>query len=60
MLVHGGACPSQMLVDHFDRYCRNNARATAEFKESLKAIARMDGGRGRNGRSLWRLKGEFK
>lgn len=60
MLVHGGACPSQMLVDHFDRYCRNNARATMEFKESLKAIARMEGGRGRAGRSLWRLKAEFK
>jgi DNA excision repair protein ERCC-6 len=60
MLVHGGACPSQMLVDHFDRYCRNNARATAEFKESLKAIASMEGGRGRAGRSMWRLKPEFR
>ena len=60
MLVQGGACPSQMLVDHFDRYCRNNARATAEFKESLKAIASMEGGRGRAGRSMWRLKPEFR
>lgn len=57
--VHGGSCPSQMLVDQFDRYCRNNPRATAEFKESLKAIATMDKGRG-VGRSMWRLKAEYR
>lgn len=60
MLVHGGSCPSQMLVDHFDRYCKNNPRATAEFKESLKAIASMEGGRGRGGRSMWKLKPEYR
>jgi DNA excision repair protein ERCC-6 len=60
MQVHGGSCPSQMLVDHFDRYCRNNVRATAEFKESLKAIAVMEKGARGVGRAVWKLKGEYR
>lgn len=51
--AHGGAVYTQMLVDHFNRFCTSPAR-TAEFKEMLKTIAELDrgddgGGGGGNG-----------
>ena len=55
--AQGGSAPTQMLVDHFNRYCGNEQR-TAEFREMLKQIASLDK-RGR-GRGLWVLKEEYR
>ena len=54
---HGGSVYTQMLIDHFNRYC-NTAQATAEFKETLKLIARLE--KGSRGRGRWVLKDEYK
>lgn len=45
LLAHGGAAYTQMLIDHFNRFCTTPAR-TAEFKEMLRAIAVLDRGEG--------------
>lgn len=55
--AHGGSTPTQMLVDHFNRYCGTEQR-TAEFREMLKAIATLE--KGSRGRGSWVLKDEFK
>jgi DNA excision repair protein ERCC-6 len=55
--AHGGSVYTQMLIDHFNRYCGTEQR-TAEFKEMLTKIAKLD--RGRNGRGKWVLKDEFR
>ncbi|KAF2205975.1 DNA repair and recombination protein RAD26 [Delitschia confertaspora ATCC 74209] len=56
--VHGGVVPTQMLIDHFDRYCRAPG-AEAEFKELLKTVARFEkGARAQRGR--WILKDEWR
>jgi DNA excision repair protein ERCC-6 len=55
--AHGGSAPTQMLVDHFNRYCGTEQR-TAEFREMLKAIARLE--KGTRGRGSWVLKEEYK
>ena len=57
LLAHGGKAYTQMLIDHFNRYCGTPQR-TAEFREMLKTIAVLDKGRG--GRGRWELKEEFK
>ena len=58
LITHGGQVPSQMLVDHFSRYCTTGAK-TAEFKAMLGEIAKLEkAGRGRRGR--WILKDEYK
>lgn len=57
MTAHGGTVHSQMLVDHFDRFCRTPQRS-AQFKEMLKTIAVLDKG-GRNGRGKWTLRPEY-
>ncbi|KAL9053872.1 MAG: hypothetical protein Q9162_004519 [Coniocarpon cinnabarinum] len=66
--THGGRVFTQMLVDHFNRFCTNPQR-TAEFHQMLKTIARMEkpervrvGARaGRaGGRAVWILKDEYK
>lgn len=48
LLTHGGAVYTQMLIDHFNRFCGTPER-TAEFKEMLKAIAVLDKGDGDGG-----------
>lgn len=75
LIAQGGRCYTQMLVDHFNRFCSTAAR-TAEFKEMLREIAVLDrgdqtaqrgrtvGGRtsrmnGRGGRATWVLKKQF-
>jgi DNA excision repair protein ERCC-6 len=59
MMTHGGVVPSQMLVDHFDRYCRAQPGRTEEFKEMLKTIATLEkSGSAQRGR--WVLKDEWK
>ncbi|KAI7583520.1 hypothetical protein KC343_g19999, partial [Hortaea werneckii] len=46
LLAHGGKAYTQMLIDHFNRFCGTPQR-TAEFKEMLKTIAELEkGGRG--------------
>ena len=60
ILAQGGSCYTQMLIDHFNRYC-NTPQATAEFKETLKVIARLEKSGGRSGgRGKWVLKDEYK
>lgn len=55
--THGGAVHTQMLIDHFNRFC-DSPRATAEFKEILRTIAVLEKTGGR-GRSKWVLKPEY-
>lgn len=57
LTAHGGSAPTQMLVDHFNRYCGTEQR-TAEFREMLKAIAKLE--KGSRGRGSWVLKEEFR
>jgi DNA excision repair protein ERCC-6 len=57
LTTHGGSVFTQMLIDHFDRFCGTPQR-TAEFKEMLNAIATLQPGR--RGRGRWVLKDEFK
>ncbi|KAK5939520.1 DNA repair protein rhp26 [Knufia obscura] len=55
--AHGGSVYTQMLIDHFNRYC-TTAQATADFKETLKIIATLD--KGGRGRGRWVLKDQYK
>lgn len=57
LVTHGGKVHTQMLIDHFNRYCSTPAR-TAEFKEMLKEIAILE--KGSRGRGRWVLKEEYK
>ena len=57
LTIHGGSVYTQMLIDHFNRYC-TTPQATAEFKETLKLIARLE--KGSLGRGRWVLKDEYK
>ncbi|KIV85949.1 hypothetical protein PV11_01597 [Exophiala sideris] len=54
---HGGSVHTQMLIDHFNRFC-TTPQATLEFKETLKLIARLE--KGSRGRGRWVLKDEYK
>jgi DNA excision repair protein ERCC-6 len=57
LVLHDGVVPTQMLIDHFSRYCRA-PNAEAEFKELLRTVAQFERGARRIGR--WRLKAEWK
>ncbi|KAI4176330.1 MAG: hypothetical protein LQ343_001068 [Gyalolechia ehrenbergii] len=57
LVTHGGRVYTQMLIDHFNRYC-TSADKTAEFKEMLKEIARLE--KGSRGRGSWVLKDEYR
>jgi DNA excision repair protein ERCC-6 len=57
LMTHGGSVYTQMLIDHFNRYC-TTPQATMEFKETLKAIATLD--KGSRARGKWVLKAEFR
>ncbi|KAI9933484.1 hypothetical protein MW887_007957 [Aspergillus wentii] len=57
LMAHGGSAYTQMLIDHFNRFCTTPQRS-AEFKEMLKTIAVLEKG-GRNGRGKWVLKAEY-
>ena len=54
---HGGSVYTQMLIDHFNRYC-TSPQATMEFKETLKAIATLQKGSS-SARGKWKLKPEY-
>jgi DNA excision repair protein ERCC-6 len=57
LLNHGGSVYTQMLIDHFNRYC-TSPQATMEFKETLKAIATLEKGSS-SARGKWKLKREY-
>ena len=57
LVIHGGAVHTQMLIDHFNRFC-NTAEKTAEFKAMLTEIATLR--KGTRGRGSWVLKDEYK
>ncbi|RDI88969.1 hypothetical protein Vi05172_g1005 [Venturia inaequalis] len=71
--AQGGSCVTQMLIDHFNRYCQTPQRVQ-EFQAMLKEIAtkqstpassgRIRRGRGRDGptagRVSWTLKPEYR
>ncbi|KAI5306835.1 hypothetical protein KEM56_006902 [Ascosphaera pollenicola] len=57
MITHGGSVYTQMLIDHFNRFC-DTPRATAEFKEILKTIAILEK-TGSRARGKWMLKPEY-
>lgn len=57
LTTHGGAAYTQMLIDHFNRYC-TTPQATMEFKETLKVIATLE--KAGRGRGRWVLKDEYK
>jgi len=56
LVTHGGQVHTQMLIDHFNRYCNTPAK-TAEFKAMLTEIATLQ--KGSRGRGRWVLKGEY-
>jgi len=61
MLTHNGVVPSQMLIDHFDHYCRQQPGRNEEFKEMLKTVAVLEkNGGNRAQRGRWRLKEEWR
>lgn len=57
LVTHGGKVHTQMLIDHFNRFCGTPER-TAEFKEMLKEIAVLE--KGSRGRGRWVLREEYK
>ncbi|KAL8661690.1 MAG: hypothetical protein Q9202_005382 [Teloschistes flavicans] len=57
LVTHGGKVYTQMLIDHFNRYCSSPSK-TVEFKEMLKEIARLE--KGSRGRGSWVLKDEYR
>ncbi|OAL38319.1 hypothetical protein AYO20_02378 [Fonsecaea nubica] len=57
LTTHGGSVYTQMLIDHFNRFC-TTPQATLEFKETLKLIAKLE--KGSRGRGRWVLKDEYK
>ena len=57
LVTHGGAVHTQMLIDHFNRFC-NSPQTTIEFKEMLKVIATLE--KGSRGRGKWVLKEEYR
>jgi len=57
LLSHGGTVYTQMLIDHFNRYC-TSPQATMEFKETLKVIATLEKGSS-SARGKWQIKPEY-
>ncbi|KAI8951966.1 SNF2 family N-terminal domain-containing protein [Xylaria longipes] len=51
---HGGRVPTKVIVDHFNPQCKTRDQ-TAEFKEALNRVAKMDS-RGSSMRGIWVLR----
>ncbi|KAI0104160.1 SNF2 family N-terminal domain-containing protein [Nemania sp. FL0031] len=51
---HGGKVPTKSIVDHFNPHCKTREQ-TAEFKEALNRVAKMDS-RGSSMRGIWVLR----
>lgn len=56
IIAHGGKVYSQMLIDHFNRFCTTQ-ETTMQFREMLKETARLE--KGSRGRGSWVLKDEY-
>lgn len=56
LVTHGGQVHTQMLIDHFNRYCTTPGK-TAEFKAMLTELATLE--KGSRGRGRWVLKDEY-
>ncbi|KAK5629760.1 hypothetical protein RRF57_005475 [Xylaria bambusicola] len=50
----GGRVPTKSIVDHFNPHCKSREQ-TAEFKEALNRVAKMDS-RGSSMRGIWVLR----
>lgn len=57
LITHGGMAHTQMLIDHFNRFC-NTPQKTKEFQAMLKELATLE--KGSRGRGRWILKDEYK
>ena len=57
LTTHGDMAHTQMLIDHFNRYC-NTPQKTKEFQAMLKELATLE--KGSRGRGRWILKDEYK
>jgi DNA excision repair protein ERCC-6 len=58
LVAQGGRAYTQMLIDHFNRFCKTEQR-TMEFREMLKVIAVLEKEGGSRGRGMWRLREEY-
>ncbi|KAI1384871.1 SNF2 family N-terminal domain-containing protein [Hypoxylon trugodes] len=52
---HGGKIPTKSLIDHFNQYCKDNAKNTSNFKIALDRVAILEK-KGSAGRAIWALK----
>ena len=57
LLTHGGFVHTQMLIDHFNRYCNTDAKRQ-EFTAMLKQLATLE--KSSRGRGRWELKEEYR
>lgn len=57
LVTHGGSVHTQMLIDHFNRYCNTDAKRQ-EFTAMLKQLATLE--KSSRGRGRWVLKEEYR
>ena len=57
LVTHGGFVHTQMLIDHFNRYCSTDAKRQ-EFTAMLKELATLE--KSSRGRGRWVLKEEYR
>ena len=57
LVTHGGLVYTQMLIDHFNRYCNTDAKKQ-EFTAMLKQLATLE--KSSRGRGRWVLKEEYR
>ena len=57
LVTHGGFVHTQMLIDHFNRYCNTDAKRQ-EFTAMLKELATLE--KSSRGRGRWVLKEEYR
>ncbi len=57
LVTHGGFVHTQMLIDHFNRYCNTDAKRL-EFTAMLKELATLE--KSSRGRGRWVLKDEYR
>ena len=57
LVTHGGFVHTQMLIDHFNRYCNTDAKRQ-EFTAMLKQLAILE--KSSRGRGRWVLKDEYR
>ena len=57
LVTHGGLVHTQMLIDHFNRYCNTDAKRQ-EFTAMLKELATLE--KSSRGRGRWVLKDEYR